>query len=303
MFICKDCGKKFDIKPDYCDCGNDEFTQEFTVNEVKEVNEASSQNITPKRIFKSDSKQWLIINAPSLIIFCICIILSVIIFLIKDNSSDINQTAAPVLTSQPVREVDWTLFEDNTTNLQTPVQKVSPSKSEVKQIQKVQTKSEPKKQSQYNTVSKKGNNTDKTKTITKTSSKTNEEQLKKEQENKAKAEALAKEKELKRQQELKAKQELVSYKNAVAKIFYSKINFTNIIGNGSCEITFKIDSSGNILNKNFSKLSQNTTLNDSVFLAVNNISKVSVPPSGYKGETLHLKVNFSSSGGYSVSVE
>ena len=27
MFRCKECGSEFDIKPDYCDCGNDTFEE------------------------------------------------------------------------------------------------------------------------------------------------------------------------------------------------------------------------------------------------------------------------------------
>ena len=27
MFKCKECGNEYDIKPDYCDCGNDTFEE------------------------------------------------------------------------------------------------------------------------------------------------------------------------------------------------------------------------------------------------------------------------------------
>ena len=27
MFRCKECGTEFDVKPDYCDCGNDTFDE------------------------------------------------------------------------------------------------------------------------------------------------------------------------------------------------------------------------------------------------------------------------------------
>ena len=37
MFICSDCQKKYDIKPDFCDCGNNVF------EEIKEKNTEKKQ--------------------------------------------------------------------------------------------------------------------------------------------------------------------------------------------------------------------------------------------------------------------
>ena len=35
MFRCKECGTEFDVKPDYCDCGNDTFVANNSDNYVE----------------------------------------------------------------------------------------------------------------------------------------------------------------------------------------------------------------------------------------------------------------------------
>ena len=35
MFRCTDCNKKYEINPEYCDCGNNTFTEEIFANKVK----------------------------------------------------------------------------------------------------------------------------------------------------------------------------------------------------------------------------------------------------------------------------
>ena len=35
MFKCKECGAEYEIKPDYCDCGNDEFDEIKIADKIK----------------------------------------------------------------------------------------------------------------------------------------------------------------------------------------------------------------------------------------------------------------------------
>ena len=43
MFKCKECGTEYDIKPDFCDCGNDTFEEVATP--VKEEIKQTSQSL------------------------------------------------------------------------------------------------------------------------------------------------------------------------------------------------------------------------------------------------------------------
>ena len=48
MFRCKECGSEFDIKPDYCDCGNDTFEEIVEkvepAIEIEPIKDAKSEN-------------------------------------------------------------------------------------------------------------------------------------------------------------------------------------------------------------------------------------------------------------------
>ena len=85
-------------------------------------------------------------------------------------------------------------------------------------------------------------------------------------------------------------QEVASYKNSLRNNLGRKINFANVIGDGNCSITFKVDSSGKLTNRNFATKSSNITLNDAVYSAMMSTPSYNPPPEGYKGETMTLRV-------------
>ena len=48
MFKCKECGAEYEVKPDYCDCGNDEFEQiETKPQPSQETVKKNIQETTP----------------------------------------------------------------------------------------------------------------------------------------------------------------------------------------------------------------------------------------------------------------
>ena len=86
--------------------------------------------------------------------------------------------------------------------------------------------------------------------------------------------------------------ELNTYKASLRNTIGRKIDFTKVIGDGDCALTFKINSSGRLTSKAFTKQSSNITLNDAVFSAMNSVTSYNPPPEGYKGEALTLKIRF-----------
>lgn len=86
------------------------------------------------------------------------------------------------------------------------------------------------------------------------------------------------------------KQALLNYKIALRNKIASNINFGTIVGDGSCVITFKISSSGQLVSRAFAKQSTNDSLNDAVYNGVMQTPAYNPPPSGYKNETLKLSV-------------
>lgn len=88
------------------------------------------------------------------------------------------------------------------------------------------------------------------------------------------------------------KQELASYKSGLRNTIGRKIDFTRVIGDGECALSFKVNSNGRLISKAFTKQSSNITLNDAAFNALNTTTSYNPPPDGYKGETLRLTIKF-----------
>ena len=76
MFKCKECGAEYDIKPDYCECGNDIF--ELVDNFDEEIEEFD-------KFEKREILEIPKIDFISPIIFTICIILSIVICVFIEN--------------------------------------------------------------------------------------------------------------------------------------------------------------------------------------------------------------------------
>lgn len=88
------------------------------------------------------------------------------------------------------------------------------------------------------------------------------------------------------------KQELTNYKISLRNTIGRRIDFTRVVGDGSCSLSFKIDQNGRLINRTFTKQSSNITLNEAVYNAMNSITSFNPPPTGYKSETLNLTIKF-----------
>ena len=374
MYRCKECGAEYEEKPDYCDCGNDEFEEvgvnikELSASEIKHdeiptEKEFSNQTMPDKSIeempkvqaasamnFQNTEpyipKRSSSIDSVSLTIFGMCILLSLYVIFFAWNGN-INST-----------KTDTEIKTDNSANKNIPpiekiwnnalpvAKKEEPKKEEsveniIKQILPVQApkKAEVSKKTQT-AVQQKVTKVPLTKVIT-TQKKTpvttksvttstkqqiantntiTQEQTKKaaeaaakqkaEQERKAaeaaqikklQAEQAKKAAEGKAKQEAAAKQELITYKAQLRNTIGRKIDFTHVIGDGSCTVAFRIDPSGKIINRSFAKQSSNNTLNDAVYAAVMATPTFNPPPSVYNNEILNLNIRFTN-GNFEISL-
>ena len=373
MYRCKECGAEYEEKPDYCDCGNDEFeivgvnigvnigvyekTVESKVQEAKTVNihqekaeekpkpqpAAARNTFTPppsrKLTFDEQyptlSRMIKSVDPISLAIFCICLVFSSYIIFFAWNP-DTTKTAVEqkteVSTPKNIPSVDkiW--------NNALPVVKKEEPKAEEKieniiaQIIPVQTQKKTETAPKITTTAKpkvttvplkktetKQKTTVQNKTtVIKTQSNTAaQDKAKKEAEEKAKQEAAAKQKaeqerkaaeaaqikKLQAEQAKKAeaerlkqqaanKQEYANYKAQLRNTIGRKIDFTRVIGDGSCTVSFKIDPNGKLINRSFTKQSTNNTLNDAVYNAVMATPTFNPPPAAYNNEQLNLSIRF-----------
>ncbi len=106
MYICTECQEKFDTKPEYCSCGNDEF--KFIREDVNSQSMENSQEIPPtqKQEDNLSKNNFPLKDLPiksifSISFFVICIILSILIWLLKPE----HKPSPPIAPQETRKEI------------------------------------------------------------------------------------------------------------------------------------------------------------------------------------------------------
>lgn len=343
MYRCSVCNSEFKEKPQYCDCGNDEFIfiEEQTApketaptpTKAPVVNEYIEEEIErPKQdIFG--------------LIFFICsliLALIIVIFPVKQNEQNASDIVSKEnKTVQNIKSIDeiW----DNTlpkvvNNVAPQVQEQSkeiqpkqevivlPEVKEARQNPKIQVKAQDLKQTQKQSQPKTQQKPTQTvakipttpkptqpisaptkvqtqtqpKTTTQTQPKTTTTAQKQTQSRPiqvqtkpAQTTQTTQTTAQKQPQTVKATtsvSEINQYKKALRNKIASKIDFLDIVGDGSAVLSFKVSSSGMLYDKKFETRSSNISLNDELYQAMLSMSSFSNPPSGLVNKTLRLSV-------------
>ena len=322
MFKCTECGSEYETKPDYCDCGNDEFVitvEKDTIVEKEPQIPASEPIVQQESAHKIQTHSLSKAEFVSLGIFILCLILAIIVvFWPVKQQEIINNTAQNTINAvKEIPPIDK--FWDNTVKplpaIPEPVAIKIVTPPVVKPVQKQTTTAKqkvaqnPKKQTTSTNVTAKAtqNAAVNKGTVNKQTAKTTVKTLNLEEEaQKAAEDAAKKYAEVKKaaedlQTSMAAKQELASYKTRLRNTIGQRIDFTRVVGDGDCAISFRIDSTGKLINGAFAKQSNNITLNNAAYKAFMTSRSYNPPPSGYKGETLTLKVQFYN-GNFSISL-
>ncbi len=326
MYKCKECGTEYETKPDYCDCGNDTFEEivpeppapkndvtnvtklNKEVEKVEEVkpkkNEVKPEKTEQKvEIPKKTEAQKIVqydysrlkqfFDPISTIIFCVCVILSILVVLFVGNSLIKEEGERITETSNQTQKLNIPDI-DNLWNSTPPTASFEHKKEEEKPTQ--QAESEPLNLSKdvlmpdakKQTESRQNKQKTQTQTAQKQTSQTTTQQ--KQAQPKTTQNQTVKQSLSQAQTSMQLKQEVTNYKTALQNRMASRMDFTKIVGDGECVIAFKVDASGRLINRSFAIQSDNDSLNDVVYNAVMQTPTFSAPPKGYKSETLHLKV-------------
>ena len=338
MYKCTECGLEFENKPEYCDCGNDEFVlkveeknTEEIISEPLKTEEKPIENIHKTYESKFNEYKNELHNTPlpvspyAIIIFLFCILFSLIIVFLWNP---VKQTTDKV--TEIIEKVDNKNIPsiDKIWKASAPVEQTESStptvKQEVKQIVKNQQKPvatvkqpvvKPKttqpaktqnKVTQPKVQSKPQNNVQKPvqqqQSVVSDAQKQAEEAARKAKEAQQKAEQEALLAAQKAKETALAKQELANYKINLRNEIGKKIDFTRVIGDGDCIVSFKLDPTGKLVNRTFAKQSTNITLNNAVYNAVMATPSYNPPPSAYNNETYKLNIRFSN-GNFAITLE
>lgn len=309
MFRCKECQTEYEIKPDYCDCGNDTFDEIIDVQEKKqektEIKKRKEIKDKPQTKLTREEKEEIKEQISTLqneikqkkqsnisvfawIIFAICILLSLVIIFLpyKKTEETVNQEENKPVQEQAIPNINS--FWDNSApkNIVQNEEKIEENETQTKELtttnktEKINTKIQNQKTSQQKN----------SKTQTKSTKPKNTKSTASQQ------------KQTTSKQNVANKQEIFNYKIQLRNNIFQKIDFTTVVGDGSCSFYFKVNKDGTITNKKAGNLSDNDSLNSAVYNALLRTNSFRTPPVGFDSTTyLKLLVKFQNNS-YEVSL-
>lgn len=278
------CGKKFETKPDYCDCGNDTF-----------------QNIQPAISKKTSDNKMILWLAVGFIVFLTFILL---IAAPKDNKKILsdttnNQQKPSVTEVQTTPQPELTTpnqFTTPQTNNVIPPTKPQPiaktsvkSQTTKKQLTNIQAQPKAKQTKTLTGTSTKATTAAKVVLVTKSTTQT------------AKPQTQPQTKQTNTTTNKPAiSEEYYNYKLTLRQALFSKLSVASVQGSGTCGIEFSIDSTGKLINRGFTFQSDNKSVNDEVYKMLMRMPKFYPPPSGMQYEKIKMVFKFNN-GSYYVN--
>lgn len=274
MYRCKECNAEYKTKPDYCDCGNDTFDY------IEE--KPAKQPIT------LEQKSEIV----SRVFFALCLIIAICVWFIPIKTKPQHKPAPVVQTKTSIPDINkiWNdtpiyqpkpvITEPIILTPTEPVQKknlVPPKVITPKQVTKPVEPVKPAPVVNINTKPAKPVVTPK-----------------------PVVEPIVKLEPAKPVYNPNSPA-MIDYKTKLRAKLFSKFAVGSIQGSGFCSISFSIDKSGKLINRKFTKESDNKSLNDAVYYMLMSVPTFSAPPAEYNGET--IRMNFSiNNGSYEISI-
>lgn len=325
MYKCTICSKEYEIKPDYCDCGNDTFDEIVEAKSFEEDFEVEKRKFPTKKVL-------------SILIFILCIISSILVWEINPPSQNTDKTVQKPSTEQKqgIPDIDkiWNSTPPKKTSqkkdnvitvyekpLPQPVQQVAQqtnSEPFVQNIKKVLQKPAPVQKPQQ--VAKPRQTQQKPKQQQVQKPKTHPQQVSKpKQTSQTTSKAQPTTPKQPAQSVTKPVQRVstpvqkttvpkmdatawTNYKNSLRLALLSKLDLVKISGEGDCVVEFSLDNSGKLLNRHFVYKSQNKSVNDQVYLMLMKLPTYKTPPAGYNGEKIRIKF-YINNGYYEISFQ
>ncbi len=338
MFRCKECQTEYEVKPDYCDCGNDTFdeiieksedtkleknVQEISVHKEEKIEQVKKvQNTEPDQKAEapkviSEQKEQIsqpIVDKPET---------QKAKIVKKERHSDIDTFAWVIFTICVVISLIIVFFPCKSAQIdsETTQQREVKQTQNIPEIDKIWNNTAPKNIVTQNPepkiekiiqekskvelpVSKKEEA--KSKEIKKNNSvKQNKQQTQKKPSTPTKSSTpVAKTNTQTTQPKTVSAnpQEIGKYKVRLRNYIASKIDFARVVGDGSCSFTFRVASNGVLIDKKAGYISDNDSLNEVVYNALRQTSSFNAPPQGFNTNSvlkLHVKMQ---NGAFEVSL-
>lgn len=323
MFKCTECQKEYIEKPDYCECGNDTF--DLLEEKVLVKEKPVKQPLSIEQ--KSQIVSW--------IFFAVCMLFSVIVWLIpvKAQNEEVivkeeklvikdipsidkiwdstppkvekpKEAETPVEVVKNVIPLNAIPYENKVAKLvkQTSEQKVTTQPKKVEKVSKPAAQ-QPKKveqkpvQSQAKPVTQQAKPKEQPKTNQTPQQQKPKQQQVQEQPKKQEVKPVIEPKKVYNPNS----DAMLKYKGGLRAALFRKLPVGSIQGSGTCSVHFSVDSSGKLINRGFTKLSDNKSLNDAVYYMMMSVPNYSAPPSEYSGEVINMNIKFNN-GSYEITI-
>ncbi len=289
MYRCKECNAEYRVKPDYCDCGNDTFDY-----------------IEEKQPITLEQKAEIV----SRVFFAICLIIAIGVWFIPMKNKPQHKSAPPVQTKTVIPDINkiWDdtpiyqpqqIIPQQVTNITTepiiltptPVQKknltpakvVPPKKAPVTKIAVDKT-----------LVTEQPKPIQKPVQATKPTPKPIVKPI-------VKTEPIVKLEPAKPVYNPNSPV-MIDYKTKLRAKLFTKFAVGGIQGSGTCSISFSIDKSGKLINRKFTRESNNKSLNDTVYYMLMSVPYFTVPPAEYNGSPINMTFTIND-GSYEISIK
>lgn len=154
MYKCSECGNEYNIKPKYCDCGNDIFieTEDNIDFEPQEIDDIEEESLLPKRNNQSRIYKRKTFSPFAIIVFAGCIILSLLIlFVIANPEKEVQNEKSAIVKEEKTEIPSIDKYWDNTPVKEAKVEKINKEEEKPildlmpKIVQEILPKEEPKK--------------------------------------------------------------------------------------------------------------------------------------------------------------
>ncbi len=292
MYRCKECKAEYKTKVEYCECGNNTF--DYIEDKIPGKPQLKQTAMT------LEAKSELV----SRLFFAICIIISIIVWLIPvktETKPAEKPKPKPSVTKPKIPDID-TIWDDTPAYYQGQAAQQSvaniPEQIRLTQASAGQERLSTNNytQTQNKPVKKNSSNT----SVTKQS----------EYEIVYNPPPVSKKKEILQQHKPVEPPKpvynpnspvMLKYKGDLRAALFSKFAAGSIPGSGSCEIEFSVDKTGKLINRKFSRESDNKTLNDVVYYMLMSVPKFTPPPAEYSGQKIRMKFVINN-GSYEISI-
>lgn len=290
MYICKECNSKYKIKPDYCDCGNDTF-------------DYIEDKPTHKPMTLEEKSELV-----SRIFFAICLIMATLVWFIpvgkkapenKNTAQNVQKTQSvgtipdinriwndtPAYTPKTVQPQQVTQPQTTEPIVLTPTGSVPEQKKNLIQPKKEIKSTQPQPATPKQTVSPVQKST--VTPVSKPAQKVQQVQPKK--------------LEAPKQTYNPKSPVMIEYKTKLRATLFSKFAVGSIKGSGNCAVSFSVDKNGKLINRKFTKESDNKSLNDAVYYMLMSVPYFSAPPTEYNGSPITMTFSINN-GNYEISI-